>query len=89
MLEFVPETVYGVARQYQKSKQALPVIYVKVGDILPPARWTRWGDWMRSAFSQRFIFINCAEHWPTSMRLAYATVTSSHKTCCWIQHRTC
>lgn len=30
MLEFVPETVYGVARQYQKSKQALPVIYVKV-----------------------------------------------------------
>jgi len=30
VLEFVPETVYGVARQYQKSKQALPVIYVKV-----------------------------------------------------------
>jgi hypothetical protein len=33
VLEFVPETVYGVARQYQKSKQALPVIYVKVPNV--------------------------------------------------------
>lgn len=30
VLEYVPETVYGVARQYQKSKQTLPIIYVKL-----------------------------------------------------------
>ena len=30
VLEYIPDTVYGVARQYQKSKQALPIIYVKV-----------------------------------------------------------
>ena len=29
VLEFVPDTVYGVARQYQKSKQLMPIIYVK------------------------------------------------------------
>lgn len=30
VLEFVPETVYSVARQYHKSKQTLPVLLVKL-----------------------------------------------------------
>lgn len=30
VLEFVPETVYSVARQWQKSKQSLPVLQVKL-----------------------------------------------------------
>ena len=30
VLEFVPETVYSVARQWQKSKQALPILQVKL-----------------------------------------------------------
>mmetsp|Transcript_31206 Transcript_31206/g.36764 ORF Transcript_31206/g.36764 Transcript_31206/m.36764 type:complete len:375 (+) Transcript_31206:93-1217(+) len=30
VLEFVPETVYSVARQWQKSKQSLPILQVKL-----------------------------------------------------------
>ena len=30
VLEYVPETVYSVARQWQKSKQVLPVLQVKL-----------------------------------------------------------
>ena len=30
VLEFVPETVYSISRQHQKSKIALPVLYVKL-----------------------------------------------------------
>jgi glycogen synthase kinase 3 beta len=30
VLEYVPETVYSVARQYQKSKQPLPVLFVQL-----------------------------------------------------------
>ena len=30
MLEYVPETVYSVARQWQKSKQSLPHLQVKL-----------------------------------------------------------
>lgn len=30
VLEFVPETVYSVARTYHKNKQTLPVILVKL-----------------------------------------------------------
>ena len=29
VLEFVPETVYKVARQYSKKKEAMPMIYIK------------------------------------------------------------
>lgn len=36
MLDFVPETVYRVARHFSKAKQTIPVIYVKV----------RWGQGM-------------------------------------------
>jgi hypothetical protein len=30
VLEFVPETVYRVARHYTKQKQTIPILYVKV-----------------------------------------------------------
>jgi len=30
VLEYVPETVYRVARQYSKSKQTLPILYIKL-----------------------------------------------------------
>eukprot|EP01135_Chromosphaera_perkinsii_P012408 Nk52_evm19s2657 gene=Nk52_evmTU19s2657 len=30
VLEFIPETVYRVARHYSKSKQAIPMVYVKL-----------------------------------------------------------
>lgn len=31
MLEYVPETVYRVARHFTKAKLTIPIIYVKVG----------------------------------------------------------
>lgn len=34
VLDFVPETVYRVARHFSKAKQTIPVFYVKVN---PPA----------------------------------------------------
>nr|AOG62274.1 GSK3-beta [Eurychasma dicksonii] len=30
VLEFVPDTVYGIARHYQKSKKLFPLVYVKL-----------------------------------------------------------
>ena len=30
VLEYVPETVYSISRQHQKSKMALPLLYVKL-----------------------------------------------------------
>jgi len=30
VLDYVPETVYRVARHYSKSKQTIPILYVKV-----------------------------------------------------------
>lgn len=32
VLDYVPETVYRVARHYSRAKQTLPMIYVKVGN---------------------------------------------------------
>lgn len=31
VLEYIPETVYRVARHYSKSKQTIPIIFIKVG----------------------------------------------------------
>lgn len=31
MLEYIPETVYKVARQYAKSKQTIPINFIRVG----------------------------------------------------------
>lgn len=36
VLDYVPETVYRVARHYSRAKQTLPMIYVKVGN------WQMW-----------------------------------------------
>lgn len=33
VLDYVPETVYRVARHYSRAKQTLPMIFVKVGQI--------------------------------------------------------
>lgn len=30
VLDYVPETVYRVARHYSRAKQTLPIVYVKV-----------------------------------------------------------
>ncbi|XP_070185003.1 glycogen synthase kinase-3-like [Littorina saxatilis] len=30
VLEYVPETVYRVARHYSKSKQTIPILYIKL-----------------------------------------------------------
>jgi len=33
VLDFVPETVYRVARHFNKAKSIIPIIYVKVGSL--------------------------------------------------------
>lgn len=38
VLEYVPETVYRVARHFTKAKLTIPIIYVKVG------RWAACGE---------------------------------------------
>lgn len=38
VLDFVPETVYRVARHFNKAKSIIPIIYVKVGFLLIPQR---------------------------------------------------
>lgn len=32
VLEYIPETVYKVARHYSKSKQYVPISYIKVSE---------------------------------------------------------
>ena len=34
VLDFIPETVYRVARHYTKAKQSMPLLYVKVQRVL-------------------------------------------------------
>lgn len=38
VLDFVPETVYRVARHFNKAKSIIPIIYVKVGFPLNPSK---------------------------------------------------
>ena len=33
VLDFVPETVYRVARHYSKAKQTIPILYIKVSHL--------------------------------------------------------
>lgn len=37
VLDFVPETVYRVARHFNKAKSIIPIIYVKVELIFFPS----------------------------------------------------
>jgi glycogen synthase kinase 3 beta len=34
VLEYIPETVYKVARHYSKSKQTIPISFIKVSDYV-------------------------------------------------------
>jgi len=34
VLEYIPETVYKVARHYSKSKQTIPISFIKVSDYI-------------------------------------------------------
>lgn len=34
VLEYIPETVYKVARQFAKSKQTIPINYIRVSKML-------------------------------------------------------
>ena len=34
VLDYVPETVYRVARHYSRAKQTLPMVFVKVGNTV-------------------------------------------------------
>lgn len=36
VLDYVPETVYRVARHYSRAKQTLPMVYVKVPGVCLP-----------------------------------------------------
>lgn len=33
VLEYIPETVYKVARQFAKSKQTIPINYIRVSNV--------------------------------------------------------
>ena len=35
VLEFVPETVYRVARRYTRQKETIPMIFAKVSSLIP------------------------------------------------------
>lgn len=72
VLEYVPETVYGVARQYQKSKQALPIIYVKVVH-LPVSLFFFFGSQMCCSYT----YTNFVDHLHTFMHWAFAIGISS------------
>ena len=41
VLDFVPETVYRVARHFNKAKTTIPIIYVKVSAPPAPSPLTR------------------------------------------------
>ena len=78
VLEYVPETVYRVSRQYAKTKTPMPLIYVKVLPLLPyylpPLSISKVTNRMYS-----FIYINCAEPLHTCTRWESATETSNPK----------
>lgn len=39
VLEYIPETVYKVARHYSKSKQTIPISFIKVSFITACVRF--------------------------------------------------
>ena len=79
VLEFIPETVYRVARHYTKQKQTIPLLYVKVRSIVSEK------EKENSLLTERFLrsfsctCINCFVHWPTFIHLAFAIETSNLK----------
>lgn len=63
VLDFVPETVYRVARHFNKAKTTIPIIYVKVGKR---SAWSLEGranaSWAQFSFGFR-VFRRCCFVW--------------------------
>lgn len=95
VLDFVPETVYRVARHFNKAKSIIPIIYVKVLFFFPlifrlnlsnphqcePPIWPRWYHFSLLRF--RCTCTSCFAAWLTSIPRVCVTETSSPKTCWW------
>lgn len=78
VLEYIPETVYKVARHYSKSRQTIPISFIKVPDLVP-----------YPVSVLIFLFVldsctctSCSDRWRTSTHWASVTGTSSRRTCC-------
>lgn len=59
VLDFVPETVYRVARHFNKAKTTIPIIYVKVGKH---SEGTADATWAQFSFCFR-VFRRCCFIW--------------------------
>lgn len=69
VLEYIPETVYKVARQYAKTKQTIPINFIRVSIV---ELWV-YGLYNQTGLICLFhvnssICINCSEVWHTSIR---------------------
>lgn len=72
MLEYVPETVYRVARHFTKAKLSIPIIYVKVGRLAgcggpgPPSQVLQTDSPIISKFTLVSRGLTCLALVPTS-----------------------
>ena len=91
VMEFVPEMLYRIARHYSKSKQTIPLIYIKVG----VTGWWHYFSFLESCFISFFIYwkgkLGALESWKTFTLLRFKphgtlvyTSTISEKTSCRI-----
>ena len=78
VLEYIPETVYKVARQYSKQKQTIPVTFIK----LYMYQLFRYSD---NDYKQRIFRMTTflSDHWPISILTESAIAISNLRTCCW------
>lgn len=87
VLEYIPETVYKVARQYAKNKQTIPINFIRVStddmSASPEPPITRASSHFSSTCT------NCSAVLLTSTRWAFVIATLNRKTCCWIPSRLC
>lgn len=80
MLEYIPETVYKVARQYSKQKQTIPVTFIKLY-MYQLFRYSDGDHKQRSPKMTNFL----SDHWPISTLTESATAISNLRTCSLIQ----
>lgn len=85
MLEYIPETVYKVARQYAKNKQTIPINFIRVSCN----QSATFGDAFLIGCYCSFTCTNCSEVSHTSTRWAFVIVTLNRRTCCWTPRRLC
>ena len=71
VLEYVPETVYRVARHYSKSKQTIPILYIKVRMLIVKACWLNSVTVIKSK-STRYI-----HYWKVNWAAFYMCLLSS------------